>query len=109
MYSSLAISNTLREEEFLEGNVEIFKAICQISSQLNGMFSFPVLILLSSKLVMIVSCAFSFLFSVFNNTSAMDNLSHIMIFTACIEWMRILVIIYSADAHLYYVIHFLSN
>ena len=54
-------------------NVLIFNHLCKASQELNGIFSFPIFILLTGKFISVVAVAFAFIYNKFIRSYVMLN------------------------------------
>jgi hypothetical protein len=65
---------------------------------LNGIFSFPIFILLTGKFISVVAVAFAFIYNKFIRSYVMlNNQSWAFIFTFIVHWIQILVLLNAAD------------
>jgi hypothetical protein len=81
----------------LRRNAQIFDYLCQASSELNDIFSFPVLLILIVKFFIVVCAAFTFIYSFTYSNIIRENSTLVpqMIFVS--EWVGILIIFTAAD------------
>ena len=79
-------------------NVLIFNHLCKASQELNGIFSFPIFILLTEKFISVVAVAFAFIYNKFIRSYVMlNNQSWAFIFFFIVHWIQILVLLTAAD------------
>ena len=79
-------------------NAVIFQYICRASQELNKIFSFPVLILLTAKFISAVTVAFAYIYNRFVHSDVMlDSHSMSFLFTFLADWIQILVLLTAAD------------
>jgi gustatory receptor len=81
----------------LERKALIFDHLCQASSQLNGILSVPVLFLLTTKFLSIVTSAYASIFSLIHANEVLDDFSLVFPFLFFTDWIRILVLLSAAD------------
>ena len=83
--------------KILKRSAQIFDSICRASSELNFIFSTPVLFLLTTKFISVVTFAFVCIFNLLHENTALENGTYLFPFIFITEWIRILVILTSAD------------
>lgn len=84
--------------EKFQDYIQIFDQICETSTELNSLFSWPVLLLLVSKFISVLSTAFAYIFQVVIQSSLLHNPAILVILFASItDWVRILIILHAAD------------
>ena len=81
----------------MKHNALIFDYICRASSELNHIFSVPVLILLTTKFVSVVTAAFIYIYYLIHNNSVLENYSLLYPFVFFTEWIQMLILLTSAD------------
>ena len=91
------IQNRAENLKFLKHNALIFDYICCASSELNHIFSVPVLILLTTKFVSVVTAAFIYIYYLIHSNSVLDNYSLLFPFLFFTEWIQMLILLTSAD------------
>jgi hypothetical protein len=87
-------------------NVLIFDYLCRASQELNGVFSVPILILLTSKFMSVVAFAFAYIYNKFIHYDDMLE-NHSMMFASMffVYWIQILVLLTAADMPANQVVH----
>jgi hypothetical protein len=87
-------------------NVLIFDYLCRASQELNGVFSVPILILLTSKFMSVVAFAFAYIYNKFIRYDDMlENQSMMFASTFFVYWIQILVLLTAADMPANQVVH----
>ncbi|XP_046446901.1 putative gustatory receptor 28b [Daphnia pulex] len=81
----------------LRQNALIFDYLCQASSELNDLFSVPVLFILTVKFVTVVSGAFTYIYSFTYSNLILGNVLFVSPFLFVCDWIRLLVIFAAAD------------
>lgn len=84
-------------------SVLVFEHICNISSELQCFFSFPVLIILVTKFITVIGTAFTCLLTLLNRSTTFDDTNILLLFTSTTDWIRIMIILSSADMPIYQV------
>lgn len=98
--SWFGIHGIFRKEsrDVIRRNVLIFNYLCRASQELNGVFSVPVLILLTSKFISVVALAFAYIYNKFIHYDDMlENYSMVFALTFFVHWIQILVLLTAAD------------
>jgi gustatory receptor len=83
--------------KILKKSAQIFDSLCRASSELNCIFSTPVLFLLTTKFISVVTFAFVCIFNLLHENTALEIGTYPFPFLFITEWIRILVILASAD------------
>ena len=83
--------------KILRRNALIFDHLCHASSELNHIFSVPVLILLILKFVSVISTAFISIYYFIHRTDVLENYSLMFPLIFFTDWARILVLLSAAD------------
>ncbi|XP_046640241.1 uncharacterized protein LOC124322567 [Daphnia pulicaria] len=83
--------------KILRRNALIFDHLCHASSELNHIFSVPVLILLIMKFVSVISTSFFSIYYFVHRTDVLENYSLFFPFTFFTEGTRILILLFAAD------------
>ena len=91
------IQNRAENLKFLKHNALIFDYICCASSELYHIFSVPVLILLTTKFVSVVTAAFIYIYYLIHSNSVLENYSLLFPFLFFTEWIQMLILLTSAD------------
>ena len=81
----------------LRRNALIFDYLCQASSQLNDIFSVPVLFVLILKFLTVISTAFVFFYRFTYSNVILENSKFIPPLIFILEWIRMLIIFTAAD------------
>ncbi len=82
----------------LKENTLILNYLCRASQELNGIFSFPVLILLTAKFISVVTTAFAYIYNCFIHPNVvLDSYSWLFLFTFFTDWIKILIFFNAAD------------
>ena len=90
--------------EKLKISIQIFSYLRQAMWELNYIFSVPVFLILTIKLISIISCVFAFVFTTFKNVNTvLRSTTLIMISTALTDCAKIFIILSAADLPLYQV------
>lgn len=92
--------------DVIRRNVLIFNHLCRASQELNGIFSVPILILLTSKFISVVAFAFAYIYNKFIRYDDMLE-NHSMMFASMffVYWIQILVLLTAADMPANQVVH----
>lgn len=78
--------------------IKIFDQICESSTELNGFFSWPVLLLMVTKFISVLSTGFAYFLHVVNQSSIASDLSiFLILYSAITDWIRIFIILHAAD------------
>ena len=91
-------------EKLKRSTVQIFSYLCKALLELNYIFSSPVLFILTTKLLLIVSCAFAFIFTFLNSNAAMRSVNLSLIFSTITDCARVFIILSTADMPVYQVL-----
>lgn len=78
-------------------NIQTYEQICKLSSELQCFFSFPILFILITKFITVIGQSFAFLFIKLSQSSALGDVNFISFLSSTTEWIRILIILFSAD------------
>lgn len=82
----------------LRKNVLIFNYLCRATQELNGIYSVPVLILLTAKFISIVTAAFAEIYNCFIRSNVvLDTYSGMFRFMFFTDWLKIVVLLTAAD------------
>ena len=82
----------------MQRSAQIFDQLCHASSELNKIFSVPVLITLTSNLITVTGCAFLFFSSMANTSNrVLKEVRPFLVFFFFTNWTRILVVLTAAD------------
>jgi hypothetical protein len=81
----------------LRRSAKMFDSLCRASSEINDIFSAPVLFLLTTKFISVVTHAFIYIYSFIHENAVLEsgNVAFPLVFIT--DWSRILVILASAD------------
>lgn len=90
----------------LEREIFMFHRLCCCAEELNHAFSLPVFILLMIKLIGIMGNGFTYILGVSKVNSSFNDTLSIRLYTLVIEWIRILLILSSADIPIREVFYF---
>ena len=95
--------------KILKQSAHIFNYLCQASAELNCIFSIPVLLMLTLRLVSATTYSYFFIYSIVQSNEVVKNMnmtSLIPVFAIMIllDWTLILVILSAADTPIYQVI-----
>ncbi|XP_046636053.1 putative gustatory receptor 28b [Daphnia pulicaria] len=84
--------------DVMRRNVLIFDYLCRASQELNGIFSVPILILLTSKFISVVAFAFAYIYNKFIRYDDMLE-NHSLMFASMffVYWIQIFVLLTAAD------------
>ncbi|XP_032776435.2 putative gustatory receptor 28b isoform X2 [Daphnia magna] len=80
-----------------ENSTLILNHLCRASSELNSIFSFPTLFMLTSKFISVVSTAYVCVYSFSHPNHVLPDFSMSIPFVFFTDWMRIFVALYAAD------------
>lgn len=83
--------------ERLKTHMKIFDHLCYIFSELNSTFSVPVLVLLVTRFFTLITSSFACLLSITSSNSDLTNSSLLMLYSATVDWLRILIILSTSD------------
>ena len=83
--------------EKIKLSTQTFSYLCQATSELNYTFSSTVFLILTIKLLSIVSGAFYFIFSFLNSNAAMKSTNLVMASTTITDCVRVFIILSAAD------------
>jgi len=87
-------------------NVLIFNYLCRATRELNGIFSVPILILLTAKFTSVIAVAFAYIYNKFIHYDIMlDNHSLMFALMFFVHWVQILVLLTAADMPVNQVVH----
>nr|CAH0109890.1 unnamed protein product [Daphnia galeata] len=75
----------------------IFEHLCQASTQLNRILSVPVLFVLTTKFLSIVTCAFACILSLIHSNEVLNDFILVFPFLFFTDWIRMLILLSAAD------------
>jgi len=82
----------------LKKNNLILNYICRATQELNGIFSVPVLILLTAKFISVVTSAFAYLYNCFIRSNViLNSYSWMFLFMFFTDWIKMLILLTTAD------------
>ncbi|EFX66301.1 hypothetical protein DAPPUDRAFT_346876 [Daphnia pulex] len=94
----------------LKENTLILNYLCRASQELNRIFSFPVLILLTAKFISVVTTAFAYIYNCFIHSNVvLDSYSWLFLFTFFTDWIKMLILFNAADMPVNQVIRLLRD
>lgn len=82
-------------------NAQLFEHICNLFSELQSFFSFPILMILVVKFIAVIGNAFNCLFSVLSPSTTLDDSTLLLFLTSTTDWISILTILSAADMPVY--------
>ena len=97
MVARRTFNNTIDD---LKKDMEAFNIMCNLSTELNETFSVPVLFLLTGKFLLVITYSFTFIFSVLNTESPVNEIRLSSLFIILPEWIKIMVILASPEVPL---------
>ncbi|KAI9565957.1 hypothetical protein GHT06_009755 [Daphnia sinensis] len=80
-----------------EINTVIFNHLCRASSEINSIFSFPTLFMLTSKFISVVSTAYVCVYSFGRPNPVLQDYTKSIPFVFITDWVRIFIALYAAD------------